>query len=74
MVDPNIRTKVVHSKSKDAYNVIGTRLGSKYKICKVPYYVSDNDILTEREKKEAFDHANFISYCFNNSKQIIKNI
>lgn len=73
MNDPNIKTEVVHSKSKDAWNVIGTSLGIKYKIARVPYLVlSNNDILTTRNKAEALEHAMFINYCFNHSEKIIK--
>lgn len=63
---PKLKTTVVHSQSKSAWNVIGTRLGGKYKIARVPYYDSglqtQNDI---REKQEAYEHAMFISTCFN---------
>ena len=66
----NIKTKVVHSKSKDAWNVIGTELGKKHKIAVVPYMVSETlQIVNERNKKEALQHAQFISDCFN-KKQI----
>jgi len=71
MKNPGIKTRVVHSETKNAYNIICKKLGSKYKICRVPYYVSDNEVLTEREKQEAFEHANFISFCFNNSDFIL---
>lgn len=62
---PRLNTRVVHSESKTAWNVIGTRLGDKYKIARVPYNISGNYILDEREKKEAYEHAVFISTCFN---------
>lgn len=67
MDDPKIKTKVVHSQSKDAWNVIGTQLGAKYKISRVPYTLTSDDAVNEREKNEAFNHAEFISACFNNS-------
>jgi len=61
-----IRTEVKHSKSKDAWNVIGTTLGSKYKIARIPYtVVPDSEILNTRNKHEALEHALFISKCFN---------
>jgi len=41
MKHPNITTKVSHSESKDAWNVIGTSLGRKYKIARIPYLVID---------------------------------
>lgn len=72
MKDPKIKTKVVHSETKSAWNVIGTTVGGKYKIARVPYLCVDNPIITERQRKEAFEHAIFISHCFNNSKFILK--
>jgi intein-encoded DNA endonuclease-like protein len=60
-----IKTKVVHSQSKSAWNVIGTTLGAKYKIARVPYVQGING-----ERKEALDHAEFISWCFNNADEI----
>lgn len=72
MKNPNIKTKVVHSKSKSAWNIIGTLAAAKYKIARVPYLVVDgSEILSTREKSEALKHAEFISYCFNNSQKII---
>jgi hypothetical protein len=71
MIAPRIRTKVVHSKTKDAWNVVGTNLGGKYKIAGVPYVVTSDKNITEREKAEAKHHAEFISACFNNSGLII---
>ena len=70
MKDPNLKTKVVHSQSKTAWNVIGTQVGGKYKIARVPYIISGNEISDTREKSEALEHALFISYCFNNSNRI----
>jgi len=67
MENPNIKTKVVHSVSKAAWNVIGTSIGKKYKIARVPYIIiKDNEVFTEIEKSEALRHAKFISECFNN--------
>ena len=68
----NIKTTVVHSKSKAAWNVIGTRLGGKYKIARIPYAVHDwSEILTAKNRHEALVHAQFISQCFNNADKII---
>lgn len=72
MDNPKIKTKVVHSNTKDAFNVVGTTLGAKYKIARIPYLVTDNKEITERKKAEAKSHADFISYCFNNSDSICK--
>ena len=70
IIDPKIKTKVVHSQSKDAWNVAGTGLSLKYKIARIPYVVSGNDITDTKEKAEALEHAEFISRCFNNSEKI----
>ena len=70
MKTPNIKTKVVHSATKSAWNVVGDTLGGKYKIARVPYHVSGNDIIDHRDKDEAFQHAEFISWCFNNADSI----
>ena len=67
MEDPKIKTKVVHSLSKNAWNVIGTKLGAKYKIARVPYVIHNHDVIDENNKQEALTHANYISHCFNNS-------
>ena len=71
MISENIKTKVIHSKSKSAWNVVGVNLGGKYKIARVPYLIIDGEnVITEREKREALEHANFISFCFNNAHEI----
>lgn len=72
MTDPKIKTKVVHSKTKPAYNVIGTTLGSKFKIARIPYLVDENlsEDWNNREMDEAKAHAEFISRCFNESERI----
>lgn len=68
--NPKIKTKVVHSQTKASWNIIGEELGSKYKIARVPYIVLDSQELSDRNRIEAFEHATFISYCFNNSDTI----
>lgn len=65
MENPNIKTKVLHSKSKDAWNIVGTELGKKHKIARIPYLITGNEIIDKREKDEALNHAQFISECFN---------
>lgn len=67
MKNPKLGTKVVHSRSKTAWNVIGLTLGKKHKVAIVPY-ISGLEIM----KVEALEHAEFISYCFNNSETICK--
>ena len=69
----SIKTCIVHSDSKTAFNVTATTIGDKYKICRVPYTVDETDILfTNRSKNEARQHAEFISSCFNNYDEISK--
>ena len=66
-----IKTKVVHSKSKDAWNVVGETPGSKYKIVRVPYCsIDSSEIITTQAKAKALEDALFISYCFNNADKI----
>lgn len=65
--NPSIKTKVLHSQSKSAWNVIGISLGGKHKIARVPYVCCDNEDLTNKFRVEALEHAQFISYCFNHS-------
>ena len=71
MKDPKIKTKVVHSQSKAAWNVVATSLGYKYKIARVPYVISTNEEFCNKERNEAYEHAEFISYCFNHSDDIV---
>jgi hypothetical protein len=73
MEDPKMKTKVKHSESKNAWNVVGNSPGGKYKIARVPYLsIEGSDLLTRKEKLEAFKHAEFISFCFNNSNSILE--
>lgn len=71
MLNPKIKTKVVHSKSKDAWNIVSTSLGAKFKIARVPYMISGHDKIDTKERCEALLHAEFISKCFNKSDEII---
>ena len=70
--NPKIKTKVVHSQSKPAWNIVGTTLGGKFKIARIPYVVTTDEDVNLINKAEAVDHANFISECFNNSNRIMK--
>jgi hypothetical protein len=74
MKNPNIKTKVLHSETNNAWNVIGTSLAKKFKIARVPYVVNKNLSKEEYNKKikEAENIAEFISECFNNSEKIIE--
>jgi len=74
MVNPELKTKVVHSQSKSAWNVVGTELARKYKIARVPYIAINNEEITAKNRIEAFEHALFISHCFNNSDLICDSI
>lgn len=61
-----IKTRVVHSESKQAWNIIGTIPGGQYKIARVPYLlIGDNEILDTLAKNKALEYALFISNCFN---------
>lgn len=73
MQDPNIKTKVVHSEKNAAWNVVGATIGGKYKIARCPYVVSKDEDITARERAEALLHAQFISWCFNNSSKVLRN-
>jgi hypothetical protein len=72
MENPRIKTRVVHSQSKSAWNVVGETLGGKYKIARVPYITIASEEISSRQRLEAFKHASFISYCFNHSDDICK--
>ena len=68
---PKQNTEVKHSKSKNAWNVIGTDLGGKYKIARVPYQIiEDAEILNTKNKAEALEHAMFIDWCFCNTDKV----
>ena len=72
MKNPNLNTRVVHSQSKSAWNIIGCNTGFKYKIARIPYYVTENEQTTEINRLEAYEHAEFINYAFNNAQKVIK--
>lgn len=65
---PEIKTKVVHSESKPAWNVVATSHGDKYKIARIPYsenVVVNGQQIINQSKQQAYEHAKFISDCFN---------
>jgi hypothetical protein len=72
MKNPNIKTKIIHSKSKPAWNIIGTKIGGKYKIASVPYVPSESVEVIDLTRDEALEHAEFISSCFNKSDSIME--
>lgn len=72
MKNPKIKTKVVHSKTKQAWNIVGTILDDSYKIARVPYVVSASIEVSISSRNEAYERAKFISACFNNSDKIME--
>lgn len=72
MENPNIKTKIVHSESKPAWNIIGAKLGGKYKIASVPYVPSESTEDIDSNRHKAFEHAKFISRCFNKSDLLME--
>ena len=72
MKNPNIKTKIVHSQTKAAWNIVGTTPGGKFKIARIPYNTKCPSNIEEIERTEALEHASFISECFNKSLEIIK--
>lgn len=61
-----MKTKVVHSQSKTAWNVVNTILGEKYKIARCEYIVADGDEVGNTKRKfEALRHAECISDLLN---------
>lgn len=71
MKRPDIKVKVQHSHSNSSWNIIGTKLGGKYKIARVPYVVTGIADVDSKNRKEALVHAEFIQWCFNNSNNLI---
>ena len=66
--------KVVHSKTKSAWNIIGTKLGCKYKIARIPYLVLEQgenmEKINTKEKAEALEIAQYLANALNNHKQL----
>lgn len=52
MKNPNIKTEVKHSVNNSAWNVVGTKLGGKYKIARVPYIMYE---FSDYDSNEACD-------------------
>jgi hypothetical protein len=61
-----MKTKVVHSQSKTAWNIIGTELGGKFKIARIPYVCIDDEIHDTMQKSEALKIALFVSKSMQN--------
>lgn len=61
---------VVHSQSKNAWNVVGIRLGGHWKWARCPYDVIESDdrryeAQNTRSKAEALERARFIAKSIN---------
>jgi hypothetical protein len=67
--NPKIKTKVDRSKSKKHFKILGETLGKKFKIALVPY-----EIEVYENRLEALEIADFISFCFNHSDEILATI
>lgn len=67
MKNPKTKTKVVLSKTGSAWHVVGITLAKKHKIAILPFIKN-----IEFDRVEAFQHAEFISHCFNHSDDICK--
>ena len=72
MKNPMIKTKVVHSQTKAAWNIIGIQAGRKYKIARIPYLVTDHESADLINRLEALYHAEYINCCFCHSDEIFK--
>jgi hypothetical protein len=74
MKDPNTKTYVAHSKSKSAWNIKRIILRwDEPEICSVHYPWLDSEEATTKGRIKAFEHAEFISWCLNNSTSIMAN-
>ena len=61
--------KIKHSESKNAWNIIGDIAGGKYKIARIPYHQNEEkgmEMHNTRQKADALNDAEFISFCLNN--------
>jgi hypothetical protein len=54
---------IVHSRTNPAFNIVGTTLGGRHKIARVPYPIDINESseLNEKEKLEAEYNAKLIA-------------
>ena len=63
MENPKIKVKIVHSQSKPAWNIIGNKLGYKYKISYIPkidFEIGLTDTIIKRRRKDVYEET-FIS-------------
>ena len=63
------KTKVIHSETKAAWNVVNTVPGQKYKIARVPYPVCGDEETAKQERIDALKIARYISDCINNYEE-----
>lgn len=73
MKNPNIKVEVIHSEKNTAWNIVGKKLGGKWKIARCPYLITGEVNVDNKFRVEALEHAKFIAWCFNNSERIIAN-
>jgi len=60
------KAKVMHSESKDAWNVIGTVLGGRWKIARFPYLqIEGSQDYNEKEKIEQYSNAMLLADAIN---------
>tara|TARA_R110002051_G_scaffold308116_1_gene379526 strand:+ start:19160 stop:19351 length:192 start_codon:yes stop_codon:yes gene_type:complete len=60
------RYKVVHSQSKNAWNIVGTIAGGKYKIARCPYdQIDGSEEYNTREKYNCLINANVMCAALN---------
>ena len=68
----NIECEVKHSETKDAWNILGTGLGRKFKIARIPYLFLEDDEFYKGKRQEALSHAEYIAWALNNSEQLLR--
>ena len=60
------RYGVKHSETKSAWNIVGTEIGGKYKIARIPYIADDRfPEICSSNRKAAFDTAMYLTDCLN---------
>ena len=68
-----MKTKVVHSQTKAAWNIVGTTPGLTYKLARIPYHVrvdtENDDPINQEERKRAFKLAESISRFLNTASK-----
>lgn len=69
----NFKVEIKHSESKDAWNIISTEPGTKYKIARIPYLQIDNkglEAFNAKKKFEALQIAEYITKILNETKEL----